>query len=566
VTLLILVLVALIPFLAFGDFWTEQQRSANLQIAAAHANTVAQTSQQQQYVIQVIAQNDALEAVSIATYRQNAELTNAQNQNALYTTTANLQALGEIIIASAQGSGILVIAGYDVGNIQASAAAQVAQYQGSANATTLELNQVATVQAGGSAATAAITATTAASEATLNVSRTAQIAQIGASLVATTAQVDQTQGIALANLQASEVSQEAAIAVTERGQLKAIRVTEVNAEALVQVDLTSALAIIQVNEIQQETTFRVQEIAGVAAQGFRGSTVAAVDRATAETTDATLRANASIAVAGINARYSVYSATDRSLGIHFRSDEELGASEFSDTQAANLVAYRANQDFQGDIVSANSNLQGVQYSADGDNARRTAAATTDATAQEFGADQDYAGVVAKEAALNQTLAVRLAYLQGKFNLILTDFQSSLLPRAIPGFLGGLPEVSCRQVYSPSQIQQRINAAYAQVEVQSATALEAAKADYAGRGFSGVSPALYLERAKLTATKLRAIASAGLSTRADLYAENAERVLAAQDLKSKLFLALQQAYTEAEKIEIQRQVGFLDEATQIVGGI
>lgn len=505
-------------------------------------------------------------AYAIAQYRQSGQVAMASNQYNLYTLTANLQYNAAIMVASIESQAVNSIALYDSNNVTAEANAEVSQVQGSANAEIQDISQEASIQAAGTSQNATIQATTIASQASIQVGRTADLAQVQVNQTLISAQIDYAQGIVVATEQALEATEEAAIQVTETSQEAAVQVNQTNADAAIAAALNANLAATEVNRINVDASYQVLQIQGVAAQGYRGDTVAATIRATETVSAANVTASSQITVATTRFGYEVYAATDRQSGVHYRADQDLAATEFEVNQSSNLTQYRANIGYQTDVVVATADLQGTQYSADGDYTRRTTAAITESNAREFSAQQDYDGVVNQQNTQTQILQARLNYLLGKWNLFFPLWQTSEATRIPPGFNQTLPEVYSRQKWSPSQIQVKVNRGYADAHQQQAAKQRDMYSDYAGRGLTYASPSTTMEKLILVSQRLRAIAAANSTGRLGMLAENAETLLEMQVLRSKLFLAQQQAYVSAQGEQIRRQIGYLDELTSVVGGL
>ena len=523
--------------------------------AAAFTNRVTQIS----YI-------ESSEAYSVAQFHQDAQLTMAQNQYGLYIGTANLQYNAAIFVASTESLAINSIALYDSNNVTAEANAEVTQVQGSATAEIQDISQEAAIQASGTSQNATIQATTITSQASIQVARTSTLASIQSNQTLISAQIDYAQGIVVATEQALEATQEAAIQVPETTQEATVQVNQTNADATIAASLNATLAATEVNRINVDAAYQVLQIQGIAAQGYRGDTVAATIRATETVSAANVTASGQISVATTRFGYELYAAIDRQSGIHYRANQDLAATEFEVNQSSNLTQYRANIGYQTDVVVATSDLQGAQYSADGDYTRRTTAAATESVAREFSANQDYAGVLYQQNTQTATLQARLAYLLAKWNLFFPLWQASEATRYPPGFNQSLPEVYSRQKWSPSQIQVKVNRGYADAHQQQSVKQLDMYSDYAGRGLTYASPAATVERLSLISQRLRSIALANSTGRLGLIAENADAVLQMQTLRSKLFLAQQQAYVSAQGDQIRRQIGYLDELTSVVGGL
>lgn len=127
----------------------------------------------------------------------------------------------------------------------------------------------------------------------------------------------------------------------------------------------------------------------------------------------------------------------------------------------------------------------------------------------------------------------------RFNSVLPMFQQALA--AGPGEkVGGQntpqPGVTVGGVYTPQQIEEQVNAAYAKNAGQTDTARRLATESAAGRGIAPQSPLLSALNGQLLAAQMAADADAGRNIRFDAAGANAKQQTASEGLRGELWQA------------------------------
>jgi hypothetical protein len=131
---------------------------------------------------------------------------------------------------------------------------------------------------------------------------------------------------------------------------------------------------------------------------------------------------------------------------------------------------------------------------------------------------------------------------------------------------GLPYLGTRGVFTPGQLQQQVNAAYARNDARTQALIRKAQGDLAGRGFSANSPILDALKVGYITGNLRASIEAASQIRLNAAQANTDAVFRAQQARSEQYLAQENVLLEAEKNVITRQVGVLNAVSSLVGGI
>jgi hypothetical protein len=264
--------------------------------------------------------------------------------------------------------------------------------------------------------------------------------------------------------------------------------------------------------------------------------------------------------AQVRGAYDVQVAQIRST-----SDREVaqvrGGFDVQTTQidtATRVQVASINKDAQ--VQSAGIDLQGRQYSSDRSYA-----------AQLYEADKSLQAAQLRDQGETARLQTKLQFAQSKFDTVYPFVQSSLSDAlsgspSTPGLDNDWPIISARGIYTPAEIQQQVNRAWAQNDARSQSQLWQLQSELAGRGFSGNSPLFDVIRVGVLGQTLRANNDAATSIRFQAATANADHILKAQELRVNEHQARNNTALESEKNQITRQVGFVGALAQLVGGI
>jgi hypothetical protein len=116
------------------------------------------------------------------------------------------------------------------------------------------------------------------------------------------------------------------------------------------------------------------------------------------------------------------------------------------------------------------------------------------------------------------------------------------------------------------LQQQVNQAYARNDARTQALIRKSQGDLAGRGFSSTSPILEALKVGYITSNLRASVEAASQIRLQAAQANVDAVFRAQQARSEQFIQQENVVLEAEKNQIQRQVGVLNAVASLVGGI
>lgn len=130
----------------------------------------------------------------------------------------------------------------------------------------------------------------------------------------------------------------------------------------------------------------------------------------------------------------------------------------------------------------------------------------------------------------------------------------------------VPYIASRGVFTPTQLQQQVNAAYARNDARTQTQIRQAQGDLAGRGFSSTSPILDALRVGFVTANLRASIEAATQIRLQSAQANVDAVFRAQQAKSEQYLKQEDVLINAAQVAVQRQVGILNAVASLVGGV
>ncbi len=448
---------------------------------------------------------------------------------------------------------------YQVNSTAASALAQNNAITGE----TLARNTTSTAIAG-------INAASSLSEAAIRVNQISLVSIADASSVSTEASIRATGTGQQAAIRVSEISRlanntvlntnsESVIDVTESGAIAALRAAE---------ELGSALA--QVNAIVGESAARVRSSAGTTAAEARVVLGSSLANTRESSTNAAANALETTSTAVILAATSNYQASSRLTAQMYDSDRGYDGAKFgADSQLAS-DEHKADQNLAGDRYTADRNLQSTMYGALNDFNSRIFVANTKSTADKYGSDQGYQGVVVHEGGDNQRLFIELALAEYYFDLlwpfVTTKVDITTGKGGTPGFQTSLPFVSGRGVYSQSQIQMKANRIYSQGDASAWNDIKRDRDETAGRGFSANTPALVAGASGVLTRMLRDSTSKASDARIQAAQANATRWLEAQQARSDEVLGQNRAYVGVESNVVRRQVGLVEGVSRIVGGL
>lgn len=282
-------------------------------------------------------------------------------------------------------------------------------------------------------------------------------------------------------------------------------------------------------------------------------------------TEATLRASATISVATVEASNSLYRSQQENAGARYRAGDEYAASTYVADQGKALTFYRADQQAASQRKGADTERDIQILNADNEANTRTSVATTEQTEERYRADQTLAETHIREDIKTELLGETLTYLQGKWDdlyPLFVETQASTI--RTPGYLP-LPSISRRGVYTPAQVRMMQNQGVAAADVAAAGKLRDARYLCTGKGRSIASTSMEAEGVKIAVEQARAAGAVITNVGLETASVNAEALLAGQQQIAGAFLAQQQSAIEAESHNIRRQVTFLNSLAALAAG-
>lgn len=314
----------------------------------------------------------------------------------------------------------------------------------------------------------------------------------------------------------------------------------------------------------------------------------------ATTQSASTRANADVLIASVQAAADEYVADAQAgasvqvANIRAAADEQVAT--ISGTAEVNSATVTAVNSLTGVVQSASiraaadESVASTQLSADVQVANVQASASTQvATVQvagvEFGANAQLEGVEFAQNAETARLNEVLAFAQDKWNQIFPLIQPLIASVSNPqaggktaswesllASLGAAPYVDASGVWTPSQIQQQLNALYARGDAKSQSDLYDASVDLAGRGFGGTSPLLDVLRFGFEAVNIQTSTEGAAQLSLSSSQANSEQLLKQEDTRVRLYDASERTFAELNRAQVELITGVFGAIAQIIGAV
>jgi hypothetical protein len=446
------------------------------------------------------------------------------------------------------------------------AAIQSAQADADARRDAAESAAQATIEAAHAEAEAHRAAATSAANATTQAASTDANARTQAAQAQATATVEAAQAQANAEVSAAGIRAAADQAVAALQSSYQTAVAGIDAAARVNAAVAAANA-----ETAAAASRAAAEIAAAQAQVSNQVSVAQID-ANARTTVATTSGQFQVQAAGIEAGARTASATAEADAQRYSADRQLAgvtAHESAETNRLDKKLGFANDKFAilapllDQIVNAGTGFLNNFQTPQGFNPnipsppqaplgfRASSVSTVQAGDDQRGYYQSYGGPP----------TMRMGDLDPPHDGGQGAGGSTTGTITITA-----PYIATRGVFTPAMLQQQVNQAYARNDSRTQALIRKSQGDLAGRGFSSTSPILEALKVGYITSNLRASIEAASQIRLAAAQANVDAVFRGQNARSEQYIQQEQVVIEAEKNQIQRQVGVLNAVAQLVGGI
>lgn len=280
-----------------------------------------------------------------------------------------------------------------------------------------------------------------------------------------------------------------------------------------------------------------------------------------------------LAVAQVNYQGTVYDADQQLTGQKYDADQRLAGTQFTATTDASVRNLGNQLDYQARNYATQTNFNASVYGSDQDLTGRKYAADQGLAGDVYQANQQLAGVNAAQAGEDARLVAKLAYADGKFNLVYPFVQQSLEAAqndnttiATPNLSFQAPVINANGVFTAGQVQAQVNSALARCDSRTQSQIRQMQGDLAGRGFSSNSPLADMLTVGLTGQNLRAGVDAEREIRFEAAKANSDAIFQVNQLQQQQFNQNQQAALDSERNQVTRQVGLVGGLAQLIGGL
>lgn len=391
---------------------------------------------------------------------------------------------------------------------------------------------------------------------------------------------------------------QAAILTTESQDASQERIAQVQAASTHDSEMIRAQADTQVAQTEADASRDVATTRSTADQAV------ARTNAEAQVQAAQLDANARILTANLEGPYNVQianiDAAAREQVAQTEADASVQVALIDTSNQIQVATIRANADIDvagvdaGARESVASTEAGAQVQVAGiDAGARQVVAQTQLTGTEYDADQQLAGIEYSQDAETSRLNTKLAFAQQQINLFLpiiegvtptppatqmaqVQRQSSPSTRlgvsttdltdTIDPSMQVIPYISVRPVFTPSEIQQQVNAIYARNDARTVSSIRQSQSELSGRGFSSNSPLIEAIKIGLQGQNLQASVSGASGVRLSSAQANVDAIRESQKLRQDQYDQYWQGAIDIQRNLYTRQVGVLGAVAQMIAGV
>jgi hypothetical protein len=233
--------------------------------------------------------------------------------------------------------------------------------------------------------------------------------------------------------------------------------------------------------------------------------------------------------------------------------------------------YSADQDLVGRKYAAAQQLAASNYSANQDYTGRVQTSQLEAATTQYGADKRLAGLVLHEAGESSRLAIKIAYIDAKFNLVWPYIQAELIESesglpVTPDLLLTLPPISATGVLDHAGVEALVTEITDLANATAATETGVSARELGTRGFASGGP---LAVGIAAAYQLMGLGVATESTtliRLQAAQINTEQITQAQEALVDQYDKQQQILLESATNATQRVVGVIEAAGRLISSV